>query len=82
MHLADPRLLRTNCYLDGRWEAADDGRTFPVTDPADGRMIAEVPLMAAAETSTRDQRGGGRPCRPGRRGRRRSARPCCAAGTN
>jgi succinate-semialdehyde dehydrogenase/glutarate-semialdehyde dehydrogenase len=50
MHLADPRLLRTNCYLDGRWEAADDGRTFPVTDPADGRMIAEVPLMAAAET--------------------------------
>jgi hypothetical protein len=29
MHLADPRLLRTLCYLDGRWLAADDGAALP-----------------------------------------------------
>ena len=50
MHLTDPRLLRSNCYLDGRWEAADDGRTLLVSNPADGEIIGEVPMMAAVET--------------------------------
>jgi succinate-semialdehyde dehydrogenase/glutarate-semialdehyde dehydrogenase len=39
MHLTDPRLLRSDCYLDGRWEAADDGRTLAVSDPASGRPL-------------------------------------------
>ena len=51
MRLADPRLLRTLCYLDGRWLAADDGRSFAVSDPASGGKLAEVPLMTAAETA-------------------------------
>ncbi|WP_291995441.1 NAD-dependent succinate-semialdehyde dehydrogenase [Candidatus Accumulibacter sp. ACC003] len=51
MHLSDPRLLRSNCYIDGRWEAADDGRTLLVVDPASGATLAEVPLMAAGETA-------------------------------
>ena len=50
MHLNDPRLLRSDCYIDGRWEAADDGRTLSVVDPASGAAIADVPLMTAAET--------------------------------
>ena len=50
MHLNDPRLLRSDCYIDGRWEAADDGRTLAVIDPASGVAIADVPLMTAAET--------------------------------
>jgi len=50
MHLTDPRLLRSNCYLDGRWEAADDGRTLLVSNPADGEILGEVPMMAAVET--------------------------------
>ncbi|WP_300454379.1 NAD-dependent succinate-semialdehyde dehydrogenase [Accumulibacter sp.] len=50
MQLADPRLLRSNCYIDGRWEAADDGRTLTVTDPASAEVIGEVPLAGAAET--------------------------------
>jgi len=50
MHLNDPRLLRSDCYIDGRWEAADDGRTLAVVDPASGVAIADVPLMTAAET--------------------------------
>ncbi len=51
MHLNDPRLLRSDCYIDGRWEAADDGRTLSVVDPATGAAIADVPLMTAAETA-------------------------------
>ena len=51
MRLADPRLLRTLCYLDGRWLAADDARSFAVSDPASGGKLAEVPLMTAAETA-------------------------------
>ncbi|WP_313951440.1 NAD-dependent succinate-semialdehyde dehydrogenase [Accumulibacter sp.] len=50
MHLSDPRLLRSNCYIDGRWEAADDGRTLVVSDPASGETLGEVPLMTAVET--------------------------------
>ena len=50
MHLNDPRLLRSDCYIDGRWEAADDGRTLAVIDPATGAAIADVPLMTAVET--------------------------------
>ncbi|KOU59820.1 succinate-semialdehyde dehydrogenase [Streptomyces sp. MMG1533] len=37
-------------YIGGRWTPADDGRTFPVTDPATGKVIAEVPRMGAGET--------------------------------
>ena len=51
MHLADPRLLRSNCYIDGRWQAADDGRTLVVANPADGELLGEVPLMRQAETA-------------------------------
>ncbi len=51
MHLTDPRLLRSNCYVDGRWEAADDGRTFTVRDPASGEILGEVPWMTATETA-------------------------------
>ncbi|MBL8424762.1 MAG: succinate-semialdehyde dehydrogenase [Candidatus Accumulibacter phosphatis] len=51
MLLVDPRLLRSNCYVDGRWEAADDGRTLVVLDPASGDPLGEVPLMGAAETT-------------------------------
>ncbi|MCB1933158.1 MAG: NAD-dependent succinate-semialdehyde dehydrogenase [Candidatus Accumulibacter sp.] len=51
MHLNDPRLLRSDCYIDGRWEAADDGRTLAVIDPASGAAVADVPLMTAAETA-------------------------------
>ncbi|MDX9706074.1 MAG: NAD-dependent succinate-semialdehyde dehydrogenase [Azospira sp.] len=51
MQLADPLLLRTNAYIDGRWEAADDGAAFAVTDPASGEKIGEVPQMGARETA-------------------------------
>lgn len=37
-------------YVDGRWVAADAGRTFAVTNPATGELLARVPQMGAAET--------------------------------
>ncbi|MBI2307970.1 MAG: NAD-dependent succinate-semialdehyde dehydrogenase [Rhodocyclales bacterium] len=50
MQLADPLLLRSHAYIDGRWESADDGASFAVSDPASGEKIGEVPQMGARET--------------------------------
>ncbi len=48
--LADPSLFRSQVYLSGRWCDADDGRTFPVHNPATGAVLGEVPRMGRAET--------------------------------
>lgn len=50
MQLSDPGLLRTDTLIDGLWTGADDGGTFPVTDPATGEPIARAPAMGATET--------------------------------
>lgn len=49
--LSDPRLLRSLSYIEGKWTGAPDGRTFTVTDPADGSAIAEVAALGAAEAT-------------------------------
>jgi succinate-semialdehyde dehydrogenase/glutarate-semialdehyde dehydrogenase len=49
--LADPTLLCDRAYVAGAWIAADDGATFPVTNPARGDVIAEVPDLGRAETA-------------------------------
>jgi succinate-semialdehyde dehydrogenase/glutarate-semialdehyde dehydrogenase len=48
--LADPNLLRQQCYIDGAWVDADDGKTLPVTDPATGALLGTVPNVGIAET--------------------------------
>lgn len=48
--LKEPALLRQQCYIDGRWTAADAGATFDVFNPATGTRIGTVPLMGAKET--------------------------------
>ncbi|MGE5547531.1 MAG: NAD-dependent succinate-semialdehyde dehydrogenase [Solirubrobacterales bacterium] len=50
MKLADTALLRSQAYVDGRWIDADSGKTFAVTDPADGREIGRVAALGTAET--------------------------------
>jgi succinate-semialdehyde dehydrogenase / glutarate-semialdehyde dehydrogenase len=50
MRLEDGDLLRTRCYIDGRWVPADSGATVEVTNPATGRTIGTVPRAGAAET--------------------------------
>ena len=44
-------LQRDRALLDGRWIAADDGRTLDVCNPATGEQLGQVPLMGAAETA-------------------------------
>ncbi len=41
---SDPRML-----IGGEWLPAEDGRTFPVINPASGERLAEVPYGGAAE---------------------------------
>jgi len=48
--LNDPSLLRNLNYIDGQWVGADDGRTFAVTNPANGETLAHVPNCGAGET--------------------------------
>src|SRR6202521_1510536 len=50
LSLNDPDLLRQQAYIDGRWCDADNGKSFPVTDPATGELLAQVPDMQATET--------------------------------
>ncbi|MGH8260534.1 MAG: aldehyde dehydrogenase family protein, partial [Steroidobacteraceae bacterium] len=50
MRLKDTELLRTQCYIEGRWVDADGGATITVLNPATGRSIGTVPRAGAAET--------------------------------
>lgn len=50
LELSDARLLRQQCYIDGMWLDADDGRTLAVTNPATGKPLGTVPNMGANET--------------------------------
>ena len=43
--LKDPSLLATQAYIAGEWVDAPDGKTFDVTNPARGDVIATLPDM-------------------------------------
>jgi len=49
LSLKDPKLLREQCYIDGKWVDADGGKSFPVHNPATGEELGSVPRMGAAE---------------------------------
>ena len=51
MKLNDASLLRTAAYIDGAWTNAADGKTFDVTNPATGDVIAAVADLGAAEVT-------------------------------
>jgi succinate-semialdehyde dehydrogenase/glutarate-semialdehyde dehydrogenase len=50
LSLNDSGLLRQQAYIAGGWCEADNGKSFPVTNPATGEILAQVPEMVAAET--------------------------------
>ncbi len=61
--LKDPDLLATKAYVAGEWVDADDGKTFGVSNPARGDVIASVAdlgrkecarAIAAAEKAQKD----------------------------
>jgi len=49
LELRNPALLREQSYINGKWVAAKDGNTFPVTNPADGSLVAKVPQLDVAD---------------------------------
>jgi succinate-semialdehyde dehydrogenase/glutarate-semialdehyde dehydrogenase len=48
--LRDNALLRNQCYVNGRWIDAGDGRRQDVINPARGATITSVPLLDGAAT--------------------------------
>src|SRR5574341_1905428 len=46
--LKDPKLFRTQCYIDGEWTS--NGKSFPVVNPATGSQLGTVPKLGAEET--------------------------------
>jgi len=48
--LKDSKLFREQCYLDGAWQGAADGKSFAVHNPASGAPLGTVPDMGADET--------------------------------
>ncbi len=50
IQLSDQALLKTQAYINGQWQDADSGETVPVTNPANGEVIAEVARCSTAET--------------------------------
>jgi succinate-semialdehyde dehydrogenase/glutarate-semialdehyde dehydrogenase len=50
MNLSNRQMLRSAVKIGQNWNAADDGATFSVINPATGEKLGEVPLCGAAET--------------------------------
>ncbi|MFY9972879.1 MAG: NAD-dependent succinate-semialdehyde dehydrogenase [Chromatiaceae bacterium] len=48
--LADPALLKTRCYIDGRWYPETSAERLAVCNPATGEPIADIPVCGAEET--------------------------------
>ncbi|MEO1637849.1 MAG: NAD-dependent succinate-semialdehyde dehydrogenase [Pseudomonadota bacterium] len=49
--LSRPDLICETAYVAGEWVPADDGKTFDVTNPARGDVIAHVPDLSRAEVA-------------------------------
>lgn len=49
LQLKNPGLLRQQCYINGQWRDARDGRKDPVHNPATGELLGTVPNMGAKE---------------------------------
>lgn len=63
MQLSNPALFRERCYINGAWRDAESGETLPVTNPANGDVIARIPKMGGAEA--REAIGHARDAQPG-----------------
>src|SRR5580700_7606762 len=50
MNLKDVSLLKNQCYIDGKWTAADSAAVREVRNPATGELLATVPFAGVAES--------------------------------
>ena len=37
--------MKTSLYIGGQWKDASDGSSFPVIDPSNEQILAEVPVL-------------------------------------
>lgn len=49
IHLNDPSLYKTRSYINGLWTDAADNSVFAVDNPANGKVIAQVSNLDAAQ---------------------------------
>lgn len=52
LNLKNPHLLKTACLIDGKWVTSPKGTALDVTNPFDGSVVAQVPVLGAVETET------------------------------
>tara|TARA_R110001583_G_scaffold195404_1_gene372796 strand:+ start:25408 stop:26862 length:1455 start_codon:yes stop_codon:yes gene_type:complete len=52
LNLKNPQLLKTACLIDGKWVTSPKGTALDVTNPFDGSVVAQVPVLGAVETET------------------------------
>jgi succinate-semialdehyde dehydrogenase/glutarate-semialdehyde dehydrogenase len=50
LKLKDPTLFRHQCFINGEWVNADNGKTIEVDNPATGATVGIVPRMGKDET--------------------------------
>ncbi|MBS1269517.1 MAG: Succinate-semialdehyde dehydrogenase [NADP(+)] GabD [Gammaproteobacteria bacterium] len=50
MHLFNTGLFREQAYVNGEWISAAGGESIEVTNPADGQVIGQVPMLGEPET--------------------------------
>ncbi|MEW6590005.1 MAG: NAD-dependent succinate-semialdehyde dehydrogenase [Pseudomonadota bacterium] len=50
MKLTDPALFRQQALINGEWQAAADGATFAVHNPANAERVGHAPRCTAADT--------------------------------
>lgn len=50
LELTNRGLLREQAYINGQWIMAKSGKTFAVTNPANGDQLATVPDMDDTDT--------------------------------
>ena len=51
MKPTDPKLLRTQAYVNGNWIDADNSARFAVSNPANGELICEIASLGRTETA-------------------------------
>ncbi|OCF58962.1 succinate-semialdehyde dehydrogenase (NADP+) [Kwoniella mangroviensis CBS 10435] len=49
--LSDSDLFRSQGYINGQWVSASDGATFPLTNPATGAKLADMPHMPRTQVA-------------------------------
>lgn len=51
MQLNNPALLKEHVFIDGQWVTADAEKTFAVTNPATGAVVAHVPSVSTQQVT-------------------------------